>query len=164
MNNTGKKFINNLINYVSALWAGVFTEIILSIVVSLIFNNEPLAQSIGRAVCGVVGSVITLSIMSYRDGYKDHFYKISTTVCILLIIFIAQQVLAPLNGYKAATAGAAEDIAIAIFLKGNTDNGVVPTVGNAVCLAALQVLVYAPTVLICEYRGYKQRRSELRPE
>ncbi|MBE6798926.1 MAG: hypothetical protein E7525_04035 [Ruminococcaceae bacterium] len=160
MDNPGKKFINNFINYLSALWAGIFAKFLLSLPISLIFDGKIFLQSIFHALCGIAGTAITLAIMTYRDGYKEEAYKISTTIGILLIIFIAQQCFAPLNGYKPASAGAAGDLATAIFLKGNTEDGSVSVLGNFICLTALQLFVYAPTMLISEYRGVKARRQK----
>lgn len=159
MDNPGKKFVNNFINYLSALWVGIFAKFLLSLPISFIFDDKIFLQSICHAICGIAGTAITLAIMTYRDGCKEETYKISTTISILLIIFIAQQCFAPLNGYKPASAGVAGDLAIAVFLKGNTDNASVSFFSNFICLTALQLLVYTPTILISEYRGVKARRQ-----
>lgn len=160
MDNPGKKFVNILINYLSALWVGVFTKFLLSLPINLVFEGRIFLQSILHAVCGILGTAITLAIMNYRDGCKEEVYKISTTIVIMLIIFIAQQCFAPLNGYKAASAGVAGDLAVAIFLKGNTEDSSVSILGNFICLTSLQLLVYTPTILISEYKGILFRRKK----
>ncbi len=153
--------------YASFLFWGLCMSILFILIsypIEMAFTLSPIAERIIKTILGELGVILTLFLLSYKEGYRNRHFNLKVTIIACIFVFIIQQILAPLLTYAAYVSGTGSLFLADLFYLKNKLGfyTLVPPIIKHICMTASYIFLVVPAFLCGELLGVKKRKKEIK--
>lgn len=162
-----KKYLSDfgsyLMIYVASLGIGLLVYIIALYPFKIILSPTAMMERILRFALGASGTAAGFFALSYPKGYKRAEFQWKSILIPILLVFIIQQIIAPIFEYVPYVAGTSRELADIIYMiqgHGVAELEYVPNWLRHICMLMFDVILIIPPVFLGQYVGSKKRQKE----
>ena len=155
-----KKLGLNCLFLYASFWFCLFAGIIYNVPVKLIFKPSDLAMDIIEFVLHILCIVITLFVLSYKQGYKQQEFDTKQIIKVMAALLVIHQIVSLVQGFQ--TAGPAYSLARTIYFLDEEAmlTWRMPLIIVHSLIAAIDILFVIPSIVLGEYMGVKKYKSK----
>lgn len=155
-----KKFEIYFVNFFSSFGIALLVGVICSIPIRFI---RTLNSDIGNFSLSIIATVISLFILSYKEGYRRREFQLKLIFISILCLFCLQIILVLIIGHAVYISGPTVHLAYYILYRINPEliNGkaMLSNINTDLMISAFFV-IYSPTMILGEYIGVRKHRKD----
>ena len=145
---------------ISSYGMGLLISVLLSIPFGLVIGHS---SDLANFFSGIIATVVTIFILSCRDGYHTHKFKFSKLLLSVILAFLTQCLLVFIIGHAVWFSG--PTVYLASYLLDTTKSSVINLketleIYRWILMLIAFVFVYAPLMFLGEYVGTKKHQRD----
>ncbi len=160
MKNFLKHFETHFVIFFAALAFGLLVSVLCNIPLKFM---EGINVNIGNFVTGIIATISTLFILSFKEGYHFKEFKIKIIILSILTLFILQFILVAIFGHAVYISGPTVFLARYVLAVVNPEliNGKEMLENYRLLFMLLaDFVVYLPIILFGEFLGAKKHKKD----
>ena len=155
-----KTFESSFVIFFSSIGIGAIVSVLMSLPIALIIDHN---SSLSNFISGMLGTIIVLFILSYKEGYRTHKFKFVKILVSQVMVLITQVLVVLIFGHTIYFSGPTVFFSRFILNVVNPDliNGKIMLENYrwAFMFVAF-IFIYTPIAILGEYLGDKKHKID----
>lgn len=155
-----KTYESCFVIFFSSIGIGAIVSVLMSLPIALIIDHN---SSLSNFISGMCATIITLFLLSYREGYRSKKINFIELLLIQLIVLVTQIIIVFIFGHAIYFSGPTVFLSrfiLNVFHQGTINAKAILENYRWTFMLAAYIFLYTPIIIFGEYLGSKKHKKD----